>query len=711
MINKHEIPLFRLIVFFILGIICAINVTFYNNWLLILCLFLLLLQVGISFTKLYTTYSYRWVNGVLIFLSFFAVGYTLTASKISQSSNAALNLENQENQQLVIAEINTPPLVKSKTIKLITNVLGIKTANSWQSTGGQIILFIEKDSISTSLKMGDVISFEPKIENVPAPKNPSEFNYKKYLSYHLIHHQAFLKSNNWSLISSQSDFRIMRYAQKIRTYLINILKSNNVKDAELAVASALILGYKNDIDAKLKSAYANAGVMHILAVSGLHVGVLYTVFNFLLKFLEKKRITAIIKAIVIIFMLWSYAFITGLSPSIMRAATMFSFVVIAQVFNRKSNIINTLAASAFVILLINPLLIMEIGFQLSYLAVLGIVVIHPIFKEWIKTNYKISTWVYDLITVSLAAQIATFPIGLYYFHQFPNYFLIANIFILPLAILILKTGLLLLVVSFIPTLSLLIAKGLNYLIHYLNKSVMFIDNLPYSSTKDVSWSILAVLLVYSIIISLIYLYHSRKGKHFLYALTLLLFFLILQTIQSYKTINQKKLIVYNIPYTTAINFIDGEDNVLVSDYKLQKTQKKVDYHIRNNWVKLGVENEKVVDLAKLKKQHQLSVIYRIDNPNIFNKRNFFQFYNKKIVVIDNKTKLYDKGRVKVDFLIITKNTQLSLSQINKNFDVGKIIIDASNSNYIANKIIKEAKEFKIPYWNIIEQGAYTSDIN
>lgn len=710
MSSLNQIPLIRLIIPFIFGIIAYIYFPFDENiikWALIggCSLYFILLMIK----PLNTNFHFRWLFGVLIFINLALAGYNLTS--LQSSKNHSFNLSDNQ-QQVMVGEIITPPAVKEKTVKTTLEIKGIHANNKWQSSIGKIIVFINKDSLSTQLKTGDYISFSPNIQNVPEPKNPHEFNYKKYLSYHLISQQSYLQSNNWKLVDNFSTNSIHTIADQVRLNLINRLKLNGVLGNQLDVASALILGYKNNIDAQLKSAYSSAGAMHVLAVSGLHVGVIFMVFNYLLKFFEKNKYGRVLKAIIIILILWLYALITGLSPSVMRAATMFSFVVLAKSLNRHSNFFNTLAASALLLLIINPYLIMDVGFQLSYTAVIGIVIIQP----WLSSFYVPSNWlvqqIWSLTTVSIAAQIATAPLGLYYFHQFPNYFMLSNLLVIPLAIFILYLGLGLLILSFIPIVSGWIGFALNQVILFLNYCVNFIDQLPLSVSENIRFTLPQTVMVYGIICCVILLIYYRRFHYFFMGAALCILLLSNINLSKYKLLEQKKLVIYNIPKYSAINFIDGDDNILVSDLKLYNNKSKLMFHVKNNWIDKGLSNEKVVDLNKLKKQYLVSNIYRISNPNLFTKLNYFQYYQTKIAIIDDRfyPPKTDK-KLNVDFLIWTKNNTSSLKDILKCFNFKKLIIDSSNSYYTNKELTQQAQNEDIPFWSVIENGAFVADIN
>ncbi|MBL4888380.1 MAG: ComEC family competence protein [Flavobacteriaceae bacterium] len=710
--NLNHIPLLRLVFPFIGGIISVVYLKPNTNYLLYgfgtaVVLYLLLLLIK----KLNTNYSLRWLFGMLIYINLAFAGACLTSLKYQNTGHTS-KLLTEANNQILIGEIIEPTQVKERSIKAILKIKGIKNQNNWEEGNGKVIIYLQKDSLSNQLNIGDIISFEPKLENVPPPKNPNEFDFRKYLSFHLIHQQAFLRSNNWKLMQEAPSSGIFKFANNSRKYLIKILEDKGIKGKELAVASALILGYKDNIDAQLKSAYSSAGAMHVLAVSGLHVGVIFLIFSQLFSFFEKIKYGKIIKGVLLILILWSYALLTGLSPSVMRAATMFSFIVAAKMAGRNSNFFNTLAASALVLLIYNPLLIMEVGFQLSYMAVIGIVIIQPWINNWFSFRYWFPRKIWEITAVSIAAQITTFPLGLLYFHQFPNYFMLSNLIVIPLAIGILNLGIITLSLSFIPFVGDYLAIGLKWLIQSLNYSVNFIDSLPNSLSENIRFSVADTWLVYLLIISAISLIAYRKFRYLLFGSIFLILFLSAKLWTNYTDLDQRKIIIYNIPQFSAINFIDGSDNILISDIKLTQNRSKLLFHVQNNWISNGVNNEKVVRLDHLIKKHQLSNIYRISNQNLFTKRNYFQFYNQKIVIIDNKYKLKtNNNKLPIDLLILTKNTKLSINVILTQFNPKEIVIDASNSSYNSKRLQDEARELQIKCWSVLFDGAYSININ
>lgn len=706
MSRLNQLPILRLLIPFIAGIVVAVYFPTQNpiQYYLFGSLFFIY-GISLLIKQLNSAFAFRWFFGVLIYLLFFNLGFGLTNYK---SLKATLNLSSL-NEQFVIGEIAEPPVVKDNIVKCILSVKGTKNNNNWQSTEGKTIVFFQKDTLAEKLHVGDVVSFQPEFKDVPETKNPLEFDYKKYLSFHLINQQAFLKSSNWKLLDRPDRNNIFALADVIRRKMIYTLEKLGLTNNELGVASALILGYKNNIEAQLKSAYSSAGAMHVLAVSGLHVGIIFMIFNVLLKFIDKIKYGGFIKGILLLLILWFYALITGLSPSVLRSATMFSFVVVAKMIDRRTNFFNTLSSSALLLLLVNPYLIFDVGFQLSYSAVAGIVLIQPWFSKLMNPNTWLGNYAWDLVTVSLAAQIATFPLGLYYFHQFPNYFLLANMLVIPFAVIILCLGIFALAVSFIPIVSVYTGMGLKWTIFGLNWVVTYIDQLPYAVTNQIKFTLGSTITVYVIIAFILLLFIYRKFYYFALACLAILILLTNISFDKIKLLNQKKFMVYNIPKHTAINFIDGNDNILISDIMLSKD--KLKFHVENNWIDKGIEAEKVVNLEQLKKEHLISNIYKIDNQNLFTKRNYFQYYRYKIAVIDkNFTAFIPKRKMNVDFIIWTQNCKIPLTKLAAMYQFKKLIIDSSNSTYINNKLVDEAKKLNLDYWSVENNGAFECDV-
>jgi competence protein ComEC len=202
------------------------------------------------------------------------------------------------------------------------------------------------------------------LQEIAPPQNPGSFDYKRYMAADNVYHQGYINYYSWKTIKKPTGINIYLIADRIRNYFVNVLKNNNLSGKELAVAAALMLGQRDALDYETMQDYSGSGVIHILSVSGLHVGVIYLVINFLLGFFSKKKWQVYLKSAIIIITIWAYALLTGLSPSVSRAALMFTFITLGNMSSRYVHIINSLSISAFVLLLLDPWVITKIGFQL-----------------------------------------------------------------------------------------------------------------------------------------------------------------------------------------------------------------------------------------------------------------------------------------------------------------------------------------------------------
>ena len=700
-LSINKIPLVRLLIPFIGGIIIAAYTN--NDSLLLFYCFLaslITLFTLIFIRSINANYTIRWLFGLLIYVNFLLAGYHLTSFKIKKSKTFN-PIANQE--QLFVGEINETPQTKRKTVKVILTVRQIKNDDEWQAIKNKVLLYLKKDSLSKLLHIGDIIAIKTTLKLVPPPKNPYEFNYRNYLNNHFIYHQAYINASKWTFLHKSERYSLFKVASSIRRKLINALQQKGLDEDELAIASALILGYKNNIDNRLKKAYSSAGAMHVLAVSGLHVGIIYLLFHFLLSFLEQRKYGRYIKSILLLLILWGYAFITGLSPSILRAATMFSFIIVGKTLNRNSNIFNTLAASALVLLMINPLYIMEVGFQLSYAAVIGIIIIQPLIYPLFISKWWLLDKVWEITTVSIAAQIATFPLALLYFHQFPNYFIFSNLIIIPLASLILYLGVMTIACLSIPLLSDYLILALKYLIRFLNWIVTSVESLPYSLSSDIRFHIIDTWLVYIIVVALIALIVFRKFKFLMVACVSSIIFLLGLIIRNYGDLQQHQLIIYSIPQHTAINFIDKKSSCLLTDELLYNKKEKLLYHIQNNWVNSGIQNRVVTPLRNTKRTHYL-------DHHLLNHKHFFQFYQLKGLLVDQDFQFFQQQKLKVDLVIIDDNTTYPIASIIETFQPKEIVVTPNIPKRIATKIANEASKLGVKCHDIIKDGAFIKTV-
>ena len=289
--------------------------------------------------------------------------------------------------------------------------------------------------------------FSKPIQEIRNSGNPAAFDYKRYAPFNKITHQVYLTGNDYKKLPGICIPAWKKALFTTRDFVLNAVKSNIKGDKEQGLAEAMLIGYKEDLDKSLLQSYTNTGVVHVIAVSGMHLALLYWLLNLLLQPLLKRKATKWLHPVLVLFILWAFSFVAGGAASIVRAAVMFTFITIGKQINRNASICNILAASAFCQLCHNPYWLWDVGFQLSYIAVLSIVIFYKPVYDLLFVKNKILNRVWQLAAVSIAAQVLTTPLSLYYFHQFPVYFLLGNLVVVPVSTVVLIGTLILVVVS------------------------------------------------------------------------------------------------------------------------------------------------------------------------------------------------------------------------------------------------------------------------
>ena len=676
------VPFTRILLSFAAGVLVEIwlqpNLMYTQ---LFFCAFSLVFSFYIFFPQA-VKFRTQFLSGIALSTTIFACGLLITY--YSTVSNRQDYFAKKESAELYLAKVNEEVLVKPKSFKSILKIEAVKVNGEWESARGNVLVYFKKQDSGKKLSYGDKIIFKRKPVEVGEPTNPQQFNYKRYLSFHNTYHQVFLDDNDFIPVGVIQSFDLIAFSYRLRNKLLNILMEYIPVPRENAVVSALVLGYGEAIDNDLIDAYSSAGAMHVLCVSGLHVGIIYIVLSRLLVFLDKKKSLKILKFVLLIVFIWFYALITGLSPSVSRASTMITLVILGiWIRGGTSNIYNTLIVSIFVLLFFNPYLITEVGFQLSYLAVFGIIYLHPKIYTLLTSSNKIWNRVWEITSVSISAQVATFPLAALYFHKFPNLFFVSNLFVIPLATIIIYGAILLMLVSMIPVAAGFIAKLLASIIWLLNEIVLLIEKIPYSVVDGISWSVAETWLVYAVIIFAI-LFFIRKVPLYLHGVQVAIIALLLISTNNANYISkQNMLVVYDINRTTAVDFISGNANVLLADRKLLNDKNSIRFNILQNWYRMGAVNNKLIDINSTISSQENGIINCAND-------NFILFQNKRVAIKGDdfgRNNSYDTmKRIKLDLLILQYVKKLDVSHLIENYDVSQIVLDSTWPQWKAGKI-------------------------
>lgn len=694
-------PLIRLLIPLIAGIATGLFIRKDLHIPLLVFFVLLFLLIFPVFVKRKTLfYQYRWMTGALIIFVLLLLAYenTIRENDLFDQDYFA---KYTNDRQFYIGDLIEPVVQKEKTTKTIINVVAVYINGIWRSAKGKALVYLQKDSRSEQLFYGDRILFFAEFTEPKSAIFPYSFDQKRFLRNQNIYYTSYIGSVYWKTIPNKAHQDLLRIALTLRTRLLMILKDNQVQGREFAVSAALLLGYVDEIDQGLLKDYSATGAMHILSVSGMHVGIIFLVLDKMLGFLRKTKYGLYIKTILIIFMVWFYAMLTGLSPAVLRASVMISLVAVGKAMKRQPDILNILSASFIILLIREPTLLMNVGFQLSYLAVAGIVLLYkPVYDLYITSNTIIDK-IWSIIAVSITAQIITFPLSLYYFHQFPNYFMITNILVVPLSTLIIYSGILLLMLGSVPFVSFYLAKILIALVWLLNHSIHFIEGWPFAVTRGVYIHIGQTICIYILVLSLfLFLFYKRKMFLFLF----FLFSIGITASILYQKVHQLKsreIIVYGVKNFPAFNFVSGETSILLADPKLSDNV-YFDENLKENCSAMGIKNTLRLMLTSGKRNSPGFSFHHC----FYKKGNFIQFHNKRIGFFDKSFPAEINRKIHVDYLIITGNPKVTIEQIRKVFSADEIIVDPSNSPWRSKVWKEEAVKKRMIFHSVIETGAY-----
>jgi competence protein ComEC len=424
-------------------------------------------------------------------------------------------------------------------VKVIANLQQFQSVLDTVPLNESIVLFIKKSR--TDLKVNDLIvcnSIASKIKNA---HNPGEFDAENYWNKKGVQFIAFLDSSDYFVQKKGQQFIVSSLLEKGRLYFKNALEKNlNGKD--LAIALALVLGDKSLIDSEITASFTNTGAMHVLAVSGLHIGIimqlLMVVFGFFPRFISKQR-----AIIIVVVLMWAYSFITGLSPSVLRAVFMFSVLVLAQLMGKNYSSLNTLFFTGFVLIFLQPFTLFDIGFQLSFLAMLGIFLVYKPIEALIYTNNKILLKIWQGTAIGFAAQLFTTPLSLYYFHQFPNYFILSNIGLMATSGLILGMGIFLFLVFPFKFIAKITGIVLGFILFVSLWFIEWVEHLPGAVAYGFSISFLEVFLAFMLVLFLFFL--AKNRFHFLIGFGVSLLFFSVLAYRRYGFLKQEECIIFN----------------------------------------------------------------------------------------------------------------------------------------------------------------------
>ncbi len=660
----------------------------YIQWLTLTLLVILLSILFLNITyKRFNIYRYKGTIGILIYILFFSFGGLLC---LLNNESLNQNYFAKTGCNYLKVWVNNEPQHSSGILRFKAKIIsGYRKGKQIRLTG-QLLLAVKLDSLKPiKLKYGDEMMISVKYTEVEPPYNPAEFDFKAWLGSQNIYHQAFIDQDH--IVSNKNNLGnpIIKMALDLREKQVAKYRNLIKNDEAFAVASTLILGYRADLNKETLSAYSKTGTIHALSVSGAHVAIIYVVLDFLFFFLNMNRTLRIVKLLLICTLIWGYALLTGLSPSVVRSAIMISILITAKVLSKTTNSYNVLAFSAFCQLVYNPFLIWDVGFQLSYLAVFGLIYLQPKIYNLLYTEHIWLDKLWAFTAMSLAAQVVTFPLSIYYFHQFPIYFLFANLFITIPLVLMMYLGILVLIPSFG-----FMAPLFEWLINFTNAVLKWIAGLPYASFSSI-WINLPELVLLSLSLGWFIYALAKFNKRLLFSsLFLFVCYQLLVMYDDLSVLQQRKIIFFSLRKSYAAAFINGKEAVLVSD--LNREDKNYKFSVEPALSQLQVSRICFINLKQDTVLGQFAL-----------KNNQIAFFDYKILLIDERLD-YKRitGNAIFSSIWFSGNTKFNLAKMDIAIKYKTALIDASNKDYKIQMLKKQMENNDIDVHILKKNKAY-----
>ena len=658
---------FHFLLFLIAGICCQYYTDFWNFGIVrFFCILLFLGFIGYLFRKTILFVFISW-------LSFFLIGILLTygGDATKNYNYFEKHLTNTSNAILAIDKVLKPG---NYHYKYMAEVLQI----DHQKTTGRVLINIEKDSVASFFKIGDRILLKNKFVAIKESLNPHQFNYKNYLAKQGIHQQVYATKQELLLLD-QTSTSFLEFIAAFRLKIQQSLQQYDFSEDELAIMNALLLGQRQDISKELTANYSKAGAIHILAVSGLHVGIILWMLSFVLKPLERYKKGKVIKLVLVVLFLWFFAVLAGMSASVTRAVTMFSAIAIGQFFNKRNAIEQSLIFSMFLLLLLKPLFLFDVGFQLSYLAVFGIIWVQPVFYQLWKPKYYIIDKGWQLITVSTAAQLGVLPISLFYFHQFPGLFFLSNLLIIPFLGVILGTGIIVLGLSYLTILPVFLVDIYGGIISILNRLVAFIARQEAFLFSDISFSFIKMFFSYLVIIACFQFFLKRNAKRCLFFLSSVLIFQSVFFYEKYHIEKNNEFIVFHKSRNSIVGIRTGSFLEVYNDMDSLVTKQNL------------LKNYKVGENILYQNYQKLPTLLQL---------------NKQFVLFIDTAGVYNLTDLHQPIVLLHQSPKINLERLINRLQPTIIIADGSNYKSYVRRWKATCLKLQIPFWSTNEQGAY-----
>lgn len=578
-----------------------------------------------------------------------------------------------ESDNYMVVRICEMPTQGKNSFKAVAEVLEITDSNyNVYNVQGKILLYLKKDSMGSTIRYGDKLFIASSPDLPQAAINPHQYDHRKNLLRKGILYTDYLTPSHYHVLSHDTSSLYSRL-MFFRETVIRKIKFSSLEPSQQGIVEALILGWKQDLDEETQTSFRKAGITHLLCVSGLHVGIIAFLVALCLSFISNKKRGRIIKGALSLTAIWLFVLLTGMAPGTTRAGIMFSIITVGKVISKQSSTLNSIAASALIMLLCRPAILFDIGFQLSYTAVIGIVLFAEPMETLIKfpkTKSRLANIVllfpkrlWQLVCVSTVAQVSTTPLILYHFHQFPPYFLIANVSVVFFAGLLVGSAIVMMLLAWCPWAFSAMGSVVSAELSATEWITKTIASWPHSMIENIYFDNTMLIISFLLITLAAAAFLYKRLAFIISSLASAILIVVYSIHVEYTAANQKDICFYNVGKRAAFELFVGHKSYLICDSVIAYNPSKIDFQTSNNLIWHKTKDRVII---------RLDSSYKDDN--ILLKNHYVGFDTLTIRIVDRSNcRLLNPPIANVNYLFFSERIYYPIDSVIKKYNPDSVV--------------------------------------
>ena len=557
---------------------------------------------------------------------------------------------------------------------------------------GKMIIYLQSSTKSKEIKQGDILFIHAKLSTPTGATNPHQFDYARYLKQRGVVNTAYLEDRDYVIVDNECNSLKDKMA-KIRQKMISAIQASGLTPQQQGIAEAMFLGWDNDLDDNTKQMFRQSGITHLLCVSGLHVGIVLLSAGLPFAFLGNKRRVRSMRCAVQIATVWFFVLLTGMAPATLRAGLMFTIIALGDAITGKPPTINAIATAAVITMVFRPSILFDVGFQLSYTATTAIVAMMPTLAGVVKplnmnkTAKIVVQFIWDSLCVSVVAQAALTPFTLYYFHQFPTYFLVANLLVVPFASILLGSIIIMSLFMFWPWFVAQMGRLVSAELYAVQSVTATVSGWKMSMIENIYFDGFMLLVTLIIVVSTGWIVVRKQPKTIVLPLVMATVLAGYARIIDNKCREQHEWCLYDAGNHTAIEFFNGKKSYLIADSAVVDDPTLIDYQTKNNLVYHKSTRKQIIDVDD-----------NYDDGTLVLEDRFVGFGDVSIRIVDrSNVRMHSTFKPKVDYVIVRESPFVSVKELQDAYDFDTLLIASQNSTRRKEALIDECKTLGQPF--------------